>query len=127
METDTVKRIADISAGAGTNMSRLANALGHIRSATYLTGITLRQFAMIGIPLLKMLAEYYTELEHRAVTTSEVTKRISQKQVSYDDVMEQIKRMTDEGGIFFNMQEKAAGNTKLLTEWEELYDALHKK
>ena len=100
------KRLADISAGAGQDIGRLALALGHVKSATYLTGMTLRQFSMNNIPMLKMLADYYSEVEQRAVSTAEVQKRISQRQVSYDDVIEQIKRMTDEGGQFFNMQEK---------------------
>ena len=100
------KRLADISAGAGQDISRLALALGHVKSATYLTGITLRQFSMNNIPMLKMLADYYSEVEKRAVSTAEVQKRISKRQVSYEDVIEQIKRMTDEGGQFYNMQEK---------------------
>ena len=56
--------------------------------------------------MLKMLADYYSEVEKRAVSTAEVQKRISKRQVSYEDVVEQIKRMTDEGGQFYNMQEK---------------------
>ena len=100
------KRLADISAGAGQDISRLALALGHVKSATYLTGITLRQFSMNNIPMLKMLADYYSEVEKRAVSTAEVQKRISKRQVSYEDVIEQIKRMTNEGGQFYNMQEK---------------------
>lgn len=103
---DMTKRLADISAGAGQDIGRLALALGHVKSATYLTGITLRQFSMNNIPMLKMLADYYSEVEKRAVSTAEVQKRISQRQVSYEDVLEQIKRMTDEGGTFYNMQEK---------------------
>ena len=102
------KRLADISAGAGQDIGRLALALGHVKSATYLTGITLRQFSMNNIPMLKMLADYYSEVEKRAVSTAEVQKRISKRQVSYEDVLEQIKRMTDEGGRFYNMQEKVS-------------------
>ena len=56
---DMTKRLADISAGAGQDIGRLALALGHVKSATYLTGITLRQFSMNNIPMLKMLADYY--------------------------------------------------------------------
>ena len=69
---DMTRRLADISAGAGQDIGRLALALGHVKSATYLTGITLRQFSMNNIPMLKMLAEYYSEVEKRAVSTAEV-------------------------------------------------------
>lgn len=119
---DMTKRLADISAGAGTDIGRLTLALGHVRSATYLTGITLRQFSMNNIPMLKMLADYYTEVEKRAVSTSEVQKRISKRQVSYEDVIEQIRRLTDEGGMFYNMQEKISES--LAAKFKNLKDAM---
>ena len=119
---DMTKRLADISAGAGTDISRLALALGHVRSATYLTGITLRQFSMNNIPMLKMLADYYSEVEKRIVTTAEVQKRISNRDVGYDEVIEVIKRMTDEGGQFYNMQAVMADT--LAGKWKNLKDAV---
>ena len=119
---DMTRRLADISAGAGQDIGRLALALGHVKSATYLTGITLRQFSMNNIPMLKMLAEYYSEVEKRAVSTAEVQKRISQRQVSYEDVEAQIKRMTDEGGMFYNMQEKISES--VAAKWKNLRDSM---
>ena len=119
---DMTKRLADISAGAGTDIGRLTLALGHVRSATYLTGITLRQFSMNNIPMLKMLADYYTELEGKVVSTAEVQKRISKRQVSYEDVIEQIRRLTNEGGMFYNMQEKISES--LSAKFKNLKDAL---
>ena len=119
---DMTKRLADISAGAGQDIGRLTLALGHVRSATYLTGITLRQFSMNNIPMLKMLAEYYTELEKRVVTTAEVQQRISKRQVSYEDVIEQIRRLTNEGGMFYNMQEKISES--LAARYKNLKDAM---
>ena len=119
---DMTKRLADISAGAGTDIGRLTLALGHVRSATYLTGITLRQFSMNNIPMLKMLADYYTELEGKIVSTAEVQQRISKRQVSYQDVIEQIKRLTDEGGMFYNMQEKISES--LAARYKNLKDAM---
>ena len=119
---DMTKRLADISAGAGQDIGRLTLALGHVRSATYLTGITLRQFSMNNIPMLKMLSEYYTELEGKIVSTAEVQERISKRQVSYQDVIEQIKRLTDEGGMFYNMQEKISES--LAAKFKNLKDAV---
>ena len=119
---DMTKRLADISAGAGTDIGRLTLALGHVRSATYLTGITLRQFSMNNIPMLKMLADYYSEVEKHAVTTAEVQKRISKRQVSYEDVIEQIRRLTNEGGMFYNMQEKISES--LAARYKNLKDAM---
>lgn len=119
---DMTKRLADISAGAGTDIGRLTLALGHVRSATYLTGITLRQFSMNNIPMLKMLADYYTEVEKKAVSTAEVQKRISERKVSYEDVIEQIRRLTDEGGMFYNMQEKISES--VAAKFKNLRDAM---
>ena len=118
---DMVKRLADISAGAGQDIGRLTLALGHVKSQTYLTGITMRQFSMNNIPMLKMLAEYYSELEGRVVKVAEVQKRVSQRQVSYDDVIEQFKRLTDYGGMFYNTQEKISDT--LAAKWKNLRDA----
>ena len=118
---DMIKRLADISAGAGQDISRLTLALGHVRSQTYLTGYTMRQFSMNNIPMLKMLADYYSELEKRVVSTAEVQERISNKQVSYEDVIEQIRRLTNEGGMFYNMQEKIAET--VAAKWKNLRDA----
>lgn len=119
---DMTKRLADISAGAGTDISRLALALGHVRSATYLTGITLRQFSMNNIPMLKMLSEYYTELEGRIVSTADVQKKVFNREVGYEAVIEVIKRMTDEGGQFYNMQAVMADT--LAGKWKNLKDAV---
>lgn len=118
---DMTKRLADISAGAGQDIGRLTLALGHVRSATYLTGITLRQFSMNNIPMLKMLAEYYSEVENKAVSTADVQKRISKRQVSYEDVIEQFRRLTNEGGMFYNMQEKISES--LAAKYKNLRDA----
>lgn len=118
---DMIKRLADISAGAGQDISRLTLALGHVRSEGALSGYTLRQFAMNNIPMLKMLSEYYTALEKQRVSTAQVRERISRKEVSYEDVIEQIRRLTDEGGMFFNMQEKIADT--VAAKWKNLRDA----
>lgn len=103
---DTTKRLADVSAGLGVDMSRLILAYGQVRAAEYLRGTELRQFTEAGIPMLEELAKYFTELEGRAVSTADVFARISKRMVEFEDVEAVIHRMTDEGGIFFQMQEK---------------------
>ena len=96
---DMTKRLADIAAGTGTDFGRLALALGHVRSEMALTGYTLRQFSMANVPMLKMLAE------NLGVTTAEIRKMVREKKVSYEDVEKVLKDLTDEGGMFYNMQE----------------------
>lgn len=96
---DMTKRLADIAAGTGTDFGRLALAIGHVRSEMALTGYTLRQFAMANVPMLQKLSE------NLGVTTSEIRKMVREKKVSYEDVVKVLKDLTDESGIFYNMQE----------------------
>lgn len=102
---DMTKRLADISAGAGTEVSRLALALGHVRAEGALSGYTLRQFAMNNIPMVSELAKKLSEVEGHLVTTAEVRKRVANKEIGYSDVEDVIKKLTDEGGMFYRMQE----------------------
>lgn len=118
---DTTKRIADISVGLSVPMDRLILALGHVKASTYLTGITLRQFSMAGVPMLELLAERFTELEGRAVSTTDVLKRVHDKMVSFEDVNQVFINLTSSGGMFYNMQEKQ-GDT-LYGLWAKLGDA----
>lgn len=96
---DMTKRLADISAATGTDVSRLALALGHVRSETALTGYTLRQFSMANVPLLQKLAD------KMGVTTSQIRKMVSRKEIGYDDVLNVLKDLTSQGGPFYEAQE----------------------
>jgi len=96
---DMTKRLADISAATGTDVSRLALALGHVRSEAALSGYTLRQFSMANVPLLQKLAEKF------GVTTSQVRKMVSRKEIGYDDVLNVLKDLTNQGGPFYEAQE----------------------
>lgn len=118
---ETTKRVADISVGLSVPMDRLILALGHVKASTYLTGITLRQFSMAGIPMLELLAEKYSELEGRAVSVADVQKRVHDKMVSFEDVNQVFTDLTSKGGMFYNMQIKQ-GNT-LYGLWAKLGDA----
>lgn len=103
---DTTKRLADVSAGLGVDMSRLILAYGQVRAAEYLRGTELRQFTEAGIPLLQELADRFTALEGRAVSTADVFSRISKRMVTFQDVAAVFRSMTDEGGTFYRMQEE---------------------
>ena len=110
------KRLADISAGTGTDFSRLTLAIGHVRSEMALTGYTLRQFAMANIPMLKKLSE------NLGVTTSEIRKMVREKKVSYEDVKKVLEDLTDENGMFYNMQEVISESVK--SRFKNLSDAM---
>lgn len=110
---NTTRRLADISAALGVPMERLTYNLGQIRAQTVLTARDARDFANAGLPIAKSLADYYTELEGKVVSTGEVYDRMSKKMVSYSDVMAVLNKMTDEGGKFFDFQAKQAGTLKV--------------
>ena len=119
---DMTKRLADISAGAGTDVGRLALALGHVRAEGALTGYTLRQFHMNNIPMVQKLSDMLSAREGRLVSTQDIRKRVSNKQIGYEDVISVIKGLTDEGGMFYNMQEAISQSTK--SKWKNLKDAM---
>lgn len=102
---ETTKRLSDVSAGLGVDMSRIILAYGQIRSAAFLRGQELRQLTEAGIPMLDKLAEKFTMLEGRAVSTAEVFKKISSREVSFDMVKDVFWDLTNEGGQFYKMQE----------------------
>lgn len=105
---DTAGMLGDISAGIGVDMSRLILALGQVKAATVLKGTELRQFSEAGVNMLGGLADRFTEIEKRAVSTGEVLDRISKKMVSYEDVYAVLQQNTSMGGTFYKMQEQQA-------------------
>ena len=118
---DTTKRLADISTGLGVDMSRLILAYGQVRSAAVLRGQELRQFTEAGIPLVQKLAEKFTELNGKVVTTGDVFELISKRAVPFKMIKEILWDMTDEGGQFFDMQSKLADT--LYGKYQKLQDS----
>lgn len=119
---DTTKRLADISSGLGVDMGRLILAFGQVKAASVLRGQELRQFTEAGLPLIEELADKFTELEGRVISTDEVFGKISDRLVPFEMVRDVLFEMTDAGGEFFNMQEKQA--EALGSKWKNLQDAI---
>ena len=109
---DTTKRLADVSAGLGVDMQRLILAYGQVKAASFLRGTELRQFTEAGIPMLEELAKYFTEIEGKAISVGDVFEMISKRMVKFSDVEEVFRRMTDAGGVFYNMQKEQAETLK---------------
>lgn len=110
---DTTRRLADMAAAVGIPIERLTYALGQIKAYGHLNSRDARMFANAGIPLVKQLSEYYTELEGRMISTADIYDRIKKKAIGYNDVMNVITKMTDEGGKFFDFQAKMADTLKV--------------
>lgn len=119
---DTMMRLADISAGLGVDMQRLILAFGQVKSASVLRGQEMRQFTEAGIPLVQALADKFTELRGRMVSTAEVFDLVSKRAVSFEMVKEVLEDMTSVGGQFYRMQEKQAET--LAGKWSNLKDSI---
>jgi hypothetical protein len=125
VETDklfeTTKRLADVSVGLGVDMDRLILAYGETKASNVMNAKELRQFAMMGIPMLELLSEKLSEIKGKTISTGETFEMIKKRMVHFDVVADVFNDMTEKGGIFYNMQEKQ-GNT-LYGLWAKLGDA----
>lgn len=119
---DTMKRLADISAGVGVDMGRIILAYGQIKAAKVLKGTELRQLTEANIPMVDKLAERFSKLEGRIVSAGEVLDMISKKKVTFEDVKDVLWELTDDGGMFNNMQEVLSESVK--SKWKNLADAI---
>ena len=128
---DTTRRLADMASAVGVPVERLTYALGQIKAYGYLNSRDARMFANAGIPLVKQLADYYSELEGKIVSTADVYDRMKKKAIDYNDVMKVVTKMTDEGGKFFDFQAKMADTLKvrlanLTLAWNNMLNELGK-
>ena len=119
---DTMKRLADIAAGVGVDMGRIILAYGQIKAAKFLKGTELRQLTEANIPMVDKLAERFSKLEGRIVSAGEVLDMISKKKVTFEDVKDVLWELTDDGGMFNNMQEVLSESVK--SKWKNLADAI---
>lgn len=121
---NTAKRLADIASGLGVSFERLGLAYGQVKARSWLDGKELRQFAYAGLPLLARITELYNsegKNNRKDYTERDVKEMISKRQVSFEDVQKVLWKMTDEGGLFYNMQ--LVLSETLLGRWNKLIDA----
>jgi hypothetical protein len=122
---ETTKMLGDVASGVGVSMDRIILAYGHVKSSGFLRGIQLRSFSQNGVPVLDELAKMFSELENRAVSLGEVFDKMTRREIPFEMVEEAFKRMTSEGGKFYQMQEvlakTLAGQINILKgRWENL-------
>lgn len=108
----TMKSLADVSAGLGVDMGRIILAYGQIRSAGVLRGQELRQLTEAGIMALDALRKKLEEVRGVAQTTDDVFNAISTRQVPFEYIKEMFTTMTEDGGMFYKMQEIQAASLK---------------
>lgn len=118
----TMNKLADISAGLGADMNRIILAYGQIQAAGVLKGTELRQLTELGLPMVDLLAEYYSTLRNEVISTSEVVDMISNKEIPFQAVQDILNDLTSEGGRFYQMQAKQAET--LAGQWSNMKDSL---
>lgn len=126
---ETTKMLGDVASGVGVSMDRLILAYGHVKSSGFLRGIQLRSFSQNGVPILEELSKMFTEIEGKAVSLGDVFDKMMKRQIPFEMVEEAFKRMTSEGGQFYQMQEvlakTLAGQINILKgRWENLLAAI---
>lgn len=65
-----------------------------------------RQFTEAGLNVSGELAKYFSELKGEMVSVGQVTEMITKRMVKFEDVAEIFRRITSEGGMFYDMQKK---------------------
>ncbi len=90
----TMKALGDVSAGLNVPMSRMVLNFGQVKAQAKLTGRELRDFAILGVPLIAELAK------NLGVAESEIQGMVSAGDIGFDLVNEAFMTMTSEGGKF---------------------------
>lgn len=122
---DTTKRLADVSAGLGVDMGRLILAYGQVKAAAYLRGSEVRQFTEAGVNMYGELQDYFKEVKGEAYTTAQIVDMISKRMVKFEDVEAIFQRMTDKGGMFYNMQETQANTLYgMIQKFHDAFDVM---
>ena len=126
---ETTKMLGDVASGVGVSMDRVILAYGHVKSSGFLRGIQLRSFSQNGIPVLEELSKMLTEIEGKSVSLGDVFDKMMKREITFEMVEEAFKRMTSEGGKFYQMQEvlakTLAGQINILKgKWENLMYAI---
>ncbi len=122
---ETMKRLADVSAGLGVDMNRIVLAYGQIRAASILKGTELRQLAETGLPIVDMLIKKFKELGEETVSAGDIFDKISNKEVPFAMIKEIFQDLTSEGGMFFQMQEtQAASLAGKISNLRDAYDIM---
>lgn len=96
--TDTIRRLGDLAAASGKPLNEFALVFGQIRAKGKLTGEETMQLAEKGVSIMAELLKTFP-----GVTRDQLLKAQAAGQIPFSAVEKALKRMTNEGGKFFNM------------------------
>lgn len=96
---DQLKRLGDVAQGNAEKLGTMATAFGRIQSNGYASLEEINMMIDQGFNPLNIIAEQTGE------TMAEVRQRVSDGEVSFEELSEALRIATDEGGQFFNAME----------------------
>jgi tape measure domain-containing protein len=111
----TVKALGDVAAGVSVPMSRLAVNYGQVAAPGKMQTKEMKDFAMAGVPIVAELAKMLGK------TAAEINAMAEAGEIGFPIVEEAFKRMSSEGGMFYNMMEKQ--NASMTGQISKLQDA----
>ena len=96
---DQLKRLGDVAQGNAEKLGTMVEAFGRIQSNGYASLEEINMMIDQGFNPLNIIAEQTGE------TMAEVRQRVSDGEVSFEELSEALRIATDEGGQFFNAME----------------------
>ena len=95
-----LKSIGDVSAGTNAPLERMILNFGQVATQGKLTGRELRDFNVLGVPLMKELADMYD------TSTEAITTMVSAGEIGFDDIKTAFRNMSSAGGKFEDLMDK---------------------
>jgi tape measure domain-containing protein len=113
---DTLHFLGNAAAGTSTDFQMLALIYNQVRGVGKLLTQDFRQMSTRGVVSLKDFANHFN------ITLQEAQERLSKGKISFEDLRDVLKGLSDEGGRFHNLMEKQS--TSLLGLWSTLQEEL---
>ena len=97
-----LKSLGDLAGDNTEKMNRLANAVSQIAASGNATARQMRMFTMAGVPIYQAIADV------KGIQKNDVRTQITKGNVTYEDIVKALERLTQEGGPFYKAVEKGA-------------------
>lgn len=120
---DTLVRLGNIASGLSIPLGDMVYLYGTMQTQGRLFTQDVRQFMGRGIPLVKELATMLGKTEE------EINNMVTAGQIGFPEVEKVIRKMTDEGGQFYNLMEKQSQTlsgqiSNLGDAWEQMLNSI---
>ena len=109
--TSRLKTLGDITAGSNSRLNEVVAIFNKIKATGKLTGETFLQLAERGINVKDVL------VDELGIGADEFAEKVRGSEISFEDVLKAMEKMTSKGGIFFDAmnQQSETWNGKLST------------